>query len=407
MKLFIFVGTGRYEPVTYRWSNREKHTKFFSEALVEWLQPQTTCVMLTDTARQHQNWQELKPLLQQRTEIREVHIPDGKSEQELWQIFQCLADAVEPKDELAFDITHAFRSLPLLTLLAMAYLKQVKEVQIRHLLYGAYEARENEIAPVFDLTPFAELLDWLTAAKMFITTGNASELAQLLEQIQNEAWREQLVDQSPRHLKGLAKALTEVSHHFLLSRVPRLAESVQKLQSRLESSDGARAEARVWVPPLIPLLEHITETYRPFADDDLRTQAKLIAWYKEHGHIIQAMTLAREWIISYRIHQQGKDWRCDRNARDRMEQYLNEHAKCDPLWSKVRDLRNDLAHCGFGRAKGEVLKPGSIRDTAHKVVEEILKMSEDIDRTVQSDIISAAHRETKCDGETQSEDERA
>jgi hypothetical protein len=154
------------------------------------------------------------------------------------------------------------------------------------------------------------------------------------------------------------------------------------------------------------LLEHITETYRPFADDDLRTQAKLIEWYYQHGHIVQAMTLAREWIISYQLAQQGKDWR-DRDARDWMEEYLNVHVKQYRLWSMVRDLRNDLAHCGFGRAKDEVLKPDSIRDMAHKVVEEILKMSEDIDRTVQSGIISAAHREAKCDGETQSEGERA
>ena len=347
---------------------------------MEWLQPRTTCVMLTDTARQHQNWQELKPLLQERTEIREIRIPDGKSEQELWDIFQRIADVVELKDELAFDITHAFRSLPMLALLVIAYLKQIKEVQIRHLLYGAYEARENGVAPVFDLTPFAELLDWLTAAKMFITTGNASELAQLLEQIQNEAWRERLA-QPPRHLKGLADALIEVSAHLLLSRVPLMAESVRKLQSRLEPQDGARAEISEWAPPLIPLLERITETYSPFANDDLRTQAKLIEWYYQHGHIVQAMTLAREWIISYQLAQQGKDWR-DRKARDQMEGYLNVHVKQYPLWSEVSKLRNDLAHCGFGRAEGQVLGIKSIQQQSEQVVNEILKLSEDIDQTV-------------------------
>jgi len=371
MKLIVFVGTGKYEPITYRWGKYEKYTKFFSDALVEWLQPRTTCVMLTDTARQHQNWQELKPLLQERTEICEIRIPDGKSEQELWQIFQRIADTVELKDELAFDITHAFRSLPMLALLVIAYLKQIKEVQIRHLLYGAYEARENGVAPVFDLTPFAELLDWLTAAKMFITTGNASELAQLLENIQDEAWRERL-PQRPRHLKRLADALTKVSAHLLLSRVPLLAESVRKLQSRLEPQDGARAEISEWAPPLIPLLERITETYSPFADDDLRTQAKLIEWYYQHGHIVQAMTLAREWIISYQLAQQGKDWR-DRKARDQMEGYLNVHVKQYPLWSEVSKLRNDLAHCGFGRAEGQVLKIRSIREQAREIIQAILE----------------------------------
>jgi len=70
MKLITFVGTGCYEPILYRWGEREHSTRFFSDALVEWLQPKTTCVVLTEVARQHPNWQELEPLLRGRTEVR-------------------------------------------------------------------------------------------------------------------------------------------------------------------------------------------------------------------------------------------------------------------------------------------------------------------------------------------------
>jgi CRISPR-associated DxTHG motif protein len=370
MKLITFVGTGRYEPVIYRWGEREHSTRFFSDALVEWLQPETTCVMLTKVARQHSNWQELEPLLRGRTEVREVHIPDGESEQELWQIFQRITEVVEPNDELVFDITHAFRSLPLLTLLATAYLKQVAEVRIRYILYGAYEARADGIAPAFDLTPFAELLDWLAAAKIFLTTGNAAELAHLLEAVQDEAWRARLA-QPPRNLKSLANTLTEISNHLLLNRVPLLAESARRLQSHLDPRHEAHAEIAVWAPPLAPLLERIAQSYSAFANDDLRTQAHLIEWYHRHGHVMQAVTLAREWVISYRLVQQGKDWQ-DRGAREQMEQHLNAHAVQDALWSKVRDLRNDLAHCGFGRAKAQVLDVQSIQQRTREVVEEIL-----------------------------------
>lgn len=40
-------------------------------------------------------------------------------------------------------------------------------------------------------------------------------------------------------------------------------------------------------------MDQVSETYYPFAQDDLHTQAKLIDWYYENEHIVQAVTLAR------------------------------------------------------------------------------------------------------------------
>jgi len=377
MKLITFLGTGNYEETTYCWGERAKCTRFLQEALVEWLQPKCVVMLLTEQARS-KNWDACKARLQGITEIHEVSIPDGKSEQELWQIFEAIDSAVEKGDTLAYDITHSFRSLPMITLLAIAYLKQVKEVQLMHLLYGVFEAKDEQgRAPVFELTPFAELLDWLTAAKMFIATGDSRELASLLEREQNEAWREHR-SQPPRSLKSLASALESVSNNLLLSRVPHLANSVEKLQQGLKQ---AQSEIRVWTPLLVPLLEQIEQAYSKFANDDLKTQLDLIEWYLQRGHIVQAMTLAREWLISYQAQQISKDWR-NRNHRVDAECTLNKglHEKRDdPLtrcWSQVIVLRNDLAHCGFGRAEGQVLEAKNIIGQArevHKQLRDICK----------------------------------
>lgn len=377
MKLIAFLGTGNYEETTYRWGTHEKRTRFFLEALVEWLQPETTVVLLTQAARS-KNWNACEALLQGKTAIQEVNIPDGKSEQELWQIFTAIEGAVQQNDTLAFDITHSFRSLPLITLLAIAYLKQVKKVQIAHLLYGAFEAKDEQgRAPVFELTPFAELLDWLTAAKMFITTGDSRELASLLKKEQDEAWCQRQTE-PPRSLKSLASALERVSSNLLLSRVPRLAESVTDFQETINSGQ-TRDEIWQWASPLIPLLEQIEEAYRPFAENDLLTQIKLIEWYLQHGHTVQAMTLAREWLVSYKAQQMGKD-PGNRNHRDDAEHALNEGLQqkhgdlLTQCWSQVVNLRNDLAHCGFGRAEGQILGSEDITKQAGEVLEKLKQL---------------------------------
>jgi CRISPR-associated DxTHG motif protein len=372
MKLITFLGITDYEEVEYRWHDLSKPTKFVQEALVRWLQPETTCVLLTKEARK-KHWNDLSQRLQGHTQIVEVDIPDGKSEEELWEIFAAISKDVQEGDEIVFDITHGFRSLPMIALLTIAYLKQVKGVKVQHVVYGVYEKGKHE-APILDLTPFANLLDWLAAAKIFTATGDSSELGRLIQDVQDAAHRnkEAYGDSLPLALKNFGAALKEVSNDLLLARVPNLPKSVRKLAER---QSAANTEVPQWARPLTLLLDKIAAAYAPFQDDSLPTQAKLIRWYLDHNHIVQAMTLAREWVVSYHLHKEGKDWR-DPHEREWMERLLGEFLKLSPLWSKITGTRNDLAHCGFGREEGQVLSATSIRQNAEEVVKQIERLAQ-------------------------------
>ena len=373
MKLITALGAGKYEPVTYRWNDHTYETSFVQEAFVHWLKPEVTCVLLTEKARET-HWNNLCQRLQEHTQIVEVDIPDGKSEAELWEIFEAISEVVQEGDEIAFDITHSFRSLPMIALLTIAYLKQVKGVKVQYVLYGAYEARDNQGAPVFDLTPFADLLDWLAAAKMFTATGDSSELGQLIQEIQNDAYRnrEAYGENLPRALKNFGAALAEVSHDLLLTRVPNLPKSVSNL---IEKQKRASAEVSDWTPPLTLLLDKIADAYEPFQDDSLPTQAALIRWYLNHNHIVQAVTLAREWVVSDYARQKSL-------SRDDAEAELNQRANNQEsdelvqLWSSIRNIRNDLAHCGFGREEGQVLSATSKRQNAEEDVKQIDQLAQ-------------------------------
>jgi CRISPR-associated DxTHG motif protein len=374
MKLITFLGITSYDEIEYRWNDLSYKTKFVQEAFVHWLKPEATCVLLTEKARA-ENWGKLCDKLKRHTQtVEEIKIPDGKSEAELWEIFEAISEVVQEGDEIAFDITHGFRSLPMIAMLTIAYLKQVKGVKVQYVLYGAYEARDNQGAPVFDLTPFADLLEWLVAAKMFTATGDSSELGRLIQDVQDAAHRnkEAYGDSLPLALKNFGAALKEVSNDLLLARVPNLPKSVINL---IEKQKRASAEVSDWTPPLTLLLDKIADAYEPFQDDSLPTQAALIRWYLDHNHIVQAMTLAREWVVSYHLHKEGKDWR-DPHEREWMEQLLGEFLKLSPLWSKITGTRNDLAHCGFGRAEGQVLSATSIRQNAEEVVKQIERLAQ-------------------------------
>jgi CRISPR-associated DxTHG motif protein len=371
MKLITFLGITSYDEIEYRWNNLSYKTKFVQEAFVHWLKPEATCVLLTEKARAR-HWNDLSQRLQGHTQIVEVDIPDGKSEAELWEIFAAISEVVQEGDEIAFDITHGFRSLPMIALLTIAYLKQVKGVKVQHVVYGVYE-RDNPMAPILDLTPFADLLEWLVAAKMFTATGDSSELGRLIQEVQNDAYRNRGAygENLPRALKNFGMALEEVSNDLLLARVPNLPDSIRRLAQR---QSEANTEVGQWTQPLTLLLDKIAAAYAPFQDDSLPTQAALIRWYLDHNHIVQAVTLAREWVVSDYARQKSL-------SRDDAEDELNQRANNQEsdelvqLWSSIRNIRNDLAHCGFGRAEGQVLSATSIRQNAEEVVKQVERLA--------------------------------
>ena len=171
MKAFTFLGRGQLHKSTYVFDGREYETQFFAEAIVEFFSPESLCFFATESAAKapvsDENTCErlkfLEELLRDRTKIVHIPIAEGANETELWEIFDIVVNNICDNEKVLFDITHGFRSLPFLTFLALAYVRNVRSnVKIERVIYGAYEAveRSNPKKPVFDLTPFVSLLYW-------------------------------------------------------------------------------------------------------------------------------------------------------------------------------------------------------------------------------------------------------
>ncbi|MCS7311715.1 MAG: TIGR02221 family CRISPR-associated protein, partial [Acidobacteria bacterium] len=156
MKVLSFLGITKYKVTTYVWQEgdeeRSYETRLFPEALVHIFRPECLVVFVTSAVKNGENFSTLHERLN--TMLKPVDIPEGKTKEELWEIFDRCVEAVQEGDEILLDVTHAFRSLPLLVFAVAAYLRRTKKVTIRHIVYGAYEARDDQgRSPIFDLTP--------------------------------------------------------------------------------------------------------------------------------------------------------------------------------------------------------------------------------------------------------------
>lgn len=371
MKVISFLGLGRYETTTYVWQDQEYATRFFPTAVVRFLRPESVFICATPEVQDHQHLRDLRRELEiAGTPIEVLPLPRGHSEAELWTIFEALTAAVHEGETVVFDITHSFRSLPILAFLAVAYLKVAKEVRVERVLYGAYEARDQVTnrTPVFDLTPFLGLLDWLTATDQFVQTGDARRLATLLNP--------NGVGEAAR----AASALSRVSLAALLCQPRTLMREARTLDAFLRK---AETELRQIARPFSVLRERISTTFGKFAtdarhtEDALRAQFHLVQWYAANRQLIQAMTLAREWLIDAVTWRLGEPVVYQDEARRMMEWAVSGVAKVGKrdktlqrvfevtdlnewglvihsqweerdeltrLWNVLRKVRNSLSH---------------------------------------------------------------
>ncbi|HOV07183.1 MAG TPA: TM1812 family CRISPR-associated protein, partial [Anaerolineaceae bacterium] len=112
MKLLTFLGVGKYEKTVYVWNQQEQLTRFSTAASCAFLKPTDLMVFLTEEA-QESHFAELQTEIDPAIKIQAIPVPQGRNTQELWQIFDQVSRAVEPGEEVAFDITNGLRSFPL------------------------------------------------------------------------------------------------------------------------------------------------------------------------------------------------------------------------------------------------------------------------------------------------------
>ncbi len=383
MKIISFLGLSKYEETTYLSpiGSEKVTTPFFQEALVEFYHPETLYVLLTQTVEtfiprgaSESNWEALQKRLQGKVSLQPINnIPERNSPEDVWSIFQQVTNCLHDGDSVIFDITHSFRSVPVVALIAVSYLRVVRKVKIEGLLYGAFEAKNKETneTPTFDLLPIVTLLEWTTATDQFIKTGNGEALASLLHSSNSET------ENLAASIKGIAQGLQ------LLRPMDVMRESAL-LPDRIKEATPIVSQS---VPPFESLLERVEKDYGKFGlanPEDYTTnsklslirQLKMIEWYAEKGQTVQALSLAREWLPSLLCYHFELD-PLDKPNRDEIElllaggtrkgydgvpdrksTYLDQwleiskktRTQLTNLWggqSNLAKLRNDVLHAGF------------------------------------------------------------
>lgn len=341
------------------------------------------------------NWRLLQDEIAEKKpdiKVENVHIKSGKNVDEIWANFSIMYDVLEEGDALYIDITHSFRSIPLLFSSLMHYAKFLKKVEIKALYYGAFETLEmvrdierqypdphDRIAPVFDLTAFSEIQDWAIAANDFIRFGNSEALGELTEKNINLIVREKAgFDGATSKLKKLNTHIQKLCLDIKTNRSSELIEGTHAkgILETLNSLD------RKLIQPLGYLLPEIRQSVSGVYKNkgSIMNVLYTVEWCIDKHLIQEGFTLLREGVVSYIL---GSQWSNSQKKREHVSAYLirrngrtvhqemtrsslygeerenlEEYLESIPnvkqwadLYAEIANVRNNISHAGINRSE--------------------------------------------------------
>lgn len=312
-KVFLsFLGFTDYREIIYSHDisqvSRHQPLRFVQEATLELLIDQSTTpdiVYIFTTSGALINWDDnyhkvpgseekvFRNGLKSRLELmglnfQNVMIPDGKNTQEIWEIFQVVYNLLAPDDDVYFDITHSFRTLPMLNMVLINYAKLLKKITISGIFYGAFEAKTKspegiEYAPLWNLKAFSELQDWTLAANIFLSSGEASHLSHLIKN------------------SGKEMLANNLSYYSKIIKTTRLKEIISgqtpiNIAANIDELDTNDSHM---LAVLKPILQEVNAHFEAYKKDNIQNGLVAIEWCLKNGLIHQSYALMSELLITY------------------------------------------------------------------------------------------------------------
>lgn len=266
----------------------------------------------------------LAPILSQRmgcaVVLRLIGFARTAAEQTV--LLHALAQDVPPNSRIVLDVTHGFRHLPMIGLVAARYLKHVRDAKVEAMYYGALDMSSNGITPVLNLNGMLKMLDWVDALSIYQHTGDYGPFAMLMkdagmptdkaQQWQHAAFHERTMstEMAFSKLNDARQAMNELSDPLLDLFKPELNQRMS----------WARQPSRA-----------------------RRERALAEGYLKRHDHLRGVFYLF-ECIITAELERRPDLYAKPYTFNDRKEAKEQLKQRHHPTFPKLEWLRNNLAH---------------------------------------------------------------
>lgn len=238
---------------------------------------------------------------------------------------------LKENDEIFLDVTHTFRSMPMIMIFALLYFKDVskKDIKVKGIIYGMFEKDKSKI---INIGIVDEVLAWIKGAYTFKSFGNAELITELLGE-ENEI---------SKKLNNFSKAV-EINY---VSTLKQQIESFKKL--KLDNLD-------IFSNLVIPqILQDLTDRFKK-AKNDSQFQVELADWYADKHIYSSAYIVLAEALVTYVYEQEKYPDVSTLNDNEKHKKYRKEAKSKIKDYESIRQLpfntidkiRNKIAHASI------------------------------------------------------------
>lgn len=270
------------------------------------------------------------------------------------------------ESSIVLDISHSFRSLPIVFLLAAMQFEALDDdATLEKIYYSRFAgSRDYDTATVIDLTYLRTLIEWYDAFEAARRTGTFRGLHMLLDERREEFFVDTESSHPDRHsfaqfVDTFGAAQEKIDAGFPLEAGITTRQSLEKL-SRLDAESFIGPEGVV-LKPLRILLEGF-ETHQTVScktdykldEPELNRQASIVEFYTANEKYWIALECGRELFVNRLLYDEGiTDW-LDKDNRKSVAPASGNNTEAShnvpevqQLWDRLSQARNLYAHAGF------------------------------------------------------------
>jgi len=294
-KVFLsFLGIGQYSEVEYTLNNKKlKRTKFVQKAEIEYYGDtffDKIFISVTKSSKDRY-FDELSNSLPGNIEY--ILISEDLSPASQWEGFEKIIEKIQTKDELYIDLTHGFRSIPIMFSIAINFLQQMKNIELKAVYYGVNEKKDK---PIIDIKEFFIINRWADAVSRLIENADAKKIVSIPNEL-NDFKIANLND--PDIIESFNK-LTDAIRNVDINNISKIAtNTIKKVKERIENvfskTEKMLLEVVIDKFTILASEKNISEEYN---DNYFKMQIEIINVLLEHKLYMQAFTAMREFIVS-------------------------------------------------------------------------------------------------------------
>ena len=309
MLYMSFLGTGNYFPCVYTWqSEPAEPTKFAQVAELSLLLKQGVSIdrvlIFGTSSSQSKHWSALKEeldalLSEVGTPSQFVGISEVLSTSQQWQDVQVILQYIPFHAEIILDLTHGFRSVPIVFSTALKFVQVVKQVSLKHVFYAMYDPGTKE-GELVDYVGFYQIQEWTDAVGRLMESADARKISVLsTEQLDVNIASLQNSEELGKAMSDLTAVIRDVNVHLVEEKATHALSLLRDGIAQAEQAGDA--VGRVLLEAVVAKFEALTQMPPSNGDYNIsyvQRQLVLATLLLKHDLPMQTFTVLDECVGS-------------------------------------------------------------------------------------------------------------